>query len=368
MNPGDNISTDMNLDLLDDDLDISLEDLQPQPSTSGQQTDDDIDDKTKKPSEEETPESVAADKKDLDKGTSDKSDSSSPGGDALPQLYSSLATHLKDTGVLPSLEDTKGVTSLEQLQEAIAKEVEKNAGELQTKYKEAMEGGVETDIFVSYQKTKNQLDSITDEVLSSQDDRAVNLRFNIIAQDFINKGHTKEEASKLAKRSVDLAEDVEDAKSALQKLKDFNEARLSKAQEEASKRVEREQSEIKKFIDSTDEIFKGIKLSKNIKDKLYDQMVKTVGSTEDNKPLNEYTKAYKEDPVKFQVIQNYLFMLTKGFTDFSKINTAATKTVSREIDDVLKSTGSAFFQGGQFQQGPDKNSTFNIGDGFDIDV
>ena len=68
------------------------------------------------------------------------------------------------------------------MQEAIAKEVEKNAGELQTKYKEAMESGVETDTFVSYQKTKSQLDSITDEVLGSQDDRAVNLRFNIIAQ------------------------------------------------------------------------------------------------------------------------------------------------------------------------------------------
>lgn len=364
---GENTFTnDLDLGGLEDDFTISMDEIVGSQTTETSTAETDADNNI--PSEKQIASERVAEEDDLDEVTLGESSSSSPADDSkLSELYSSLATDFKESGVLPNLDEEIKITSAEELRQAIADEIKRSSGELQSKYKEAMEGGVPKDSFVEYQNMKNQLDAITDEVLSAEDDRAINLRFNIIAQDFINKGHSKEEASKFAKRSVDLGEDLADAKSSLEKLKTFNEAKFEKSKEEAANRVEKEQSDIKKFIESQEEIFKGIKLTKNVRDKLYEQITKTVGSN-DNQPLNEYAKAYQEDPVKFQVIQNYLFMMTKGFTDFSKLSSAATKQVSKKIDDVLKSTGSAFFQGGSSQPIKDTETSFNIGDGFDIDA
>lgn len=360
---------DLNLGGLDDDLDINFDDITTTASEKGE-VEDEKEKIKENISEKVTPSENVANKDDLDNNGTPEGTSTSPDdNEQLSKLYSSLATHLHDKGVLPNLnlEDAK-IDSIESLEEAIKAEVEKNAGELQSKFKEAMESGMSKDSFVVYQKTKEQLDAITEDVLQAEDDRAVNLRFNIIAQDFLNKGFSKEEASRQTRRIVELGEDVEEAKSALGRLKDSNEKSFEESKLETEKRIQQEQADIKKFIDNTDELFKGIKLTKNVKDKLYDQMVNVVDSNEDDKPLNEYGKAYKEDPVKFQVMQNYFYMLTKGFTDFSKINQAATTRVSKEIDDVLKTTGSSFFQNGQVLEQPDNNTTFSIGDGFDIDV
>lgn len=358
-----NYTQDLTLEGLDDDLNITMDDINSEENLKDLENKNNISEENKNSLEN------VAGKDDLDKGTLEKSGkSTSPAGiDKLPELYSSLASHFKKEGVLPNLADDVEIKTAQDLQKAIANEISKNAGELQAEYKKAMEEGVPKDSLIAYQQQKQQLNAITDEVLEADDERAINLRFNIIAQDFLNKGFSKEEASRNAKRSVDLGEDLADAKVALERLKESNENNYLKSKEEAQQVIEEDQKKIKKFIDSTEEIFKGIKLNPIIKEKLYNQMVTTVAS-KDDKPLNEYAKAYNEDPVKFQVMQNYMFMLTKGYTDFSKINGAATTKVSKEIDEILKTTGTSFLENGLFNAGTDINSKFSIGDEFDIDA
>lgn len=359
-------TSDLTLEGLNDDLDITIEDvLSPEITTTKTSTEDDSVVTNTTSEENKSPESVAED--DLDKGTPEtESDSTSPGDDEnLSQLYSSLATHFKKEGVLPSLENESEIKSVKDMQKAIQTEINNAKSESQKVFDEAMKEGVPKDSIIAYEKQRQQLDSLTDDVLEADDERATNLRFNIIAQDFLNKGFSKEEAAKQAKRSVDLGEDLSDSKLALTRLKDFNEQGFEKAKVESKQKVETEQNEIKKFIDSTDEILKGVKLTKNVRDKLYNQMVNVI-SSENDKPLNEYAKSYKEDPVRFQVMQNYMYMITKGYSDFSKINSVATSAVSKGIDDILKNTGTSFLENGSLGQSRDTNSSFSIGDDFDI--
>lgn len=370
------LNSDLSLDSLTDDLSINVEDLgSPQKTTSSLEQPLDgssqnignqntLENTT---SEEGTPESVAG--KEGDDKTPEVSSSSSPGN--LSQIYSSFATSLVDKGVLSNLnlEETK-VESLDDLQEAIQNQINSSVGDLEREYMEAMKGGVDKDAFVSYQRTKNQLDNINEDVLRSEDERALSLRRNIIGQDFLNRGFTKEEAIEYANRSVDLGRDVNDAVQALAKLKAHNEETFAQHKRDEAKKTEETHNDIRKYIDSTSEIFKGLKLSKAIKDRLYNQIINPVGTGKTGAPVNQYAAEYEKDPVKFQVMQNYLYMVTKGFTDFSKLSNIATTKVSREMDELLKGSAPNFFENsaGSNIGLQDSNSTFNIGDGLSIDI
>lgn len=371
---GDN--TDLNDDLsigsLTDDLEISMEDFtNPTDTTSSlaDSLDDDLTIQKNKPSEDgnANPENVAVGDngkpQDLDK----PSGSSSPGD--LSQYYSSFADHLVKEGVLPdlNLKENK-VENIDQLQEAIQNQINSKISDSQKAFEKAMQDGVPKDAFSQYQRTKSQLDSITTEMITSEDDRSINLRKNIIGQDFLNRGFTKEEAIKYAQRSIDLGEDVADASSAIERLKTFNNESFEKSRLEAEQEKDKVHTDIKQFIETTPEILKGLKLSKNVKDKLYDQIIKPAGTNENGDTVNAYTEAYSKEPVKFQVMQNYLYMITKGFTDFSKLTDVATTNASRGLDDLMKNTNPAFFQTSGNGLGlEDTESKFTLGDGLMLD-
>ena len=94
-----------------------------------------------------------------------------------------------------------------------------------------------------------------------------------------------------------------------------------------------------------------------------------VGRDENGKPINAFYKAYNEDPIKNQVIQNYLFMATKGYTDFSKINNVATSNVSKQIDEVLRNNGASFLEnGGVNFNNRSEESTFSLGGDLKLDI
>lgn len=370
------LNDNLSLDSLTDDLSISMDDLESplkQTSSLEQSLDNEgsnqnIDQNNNNlSSEEDTPESVAG-KEGNDK-TPEVSSSSSPGN--LSQIYSSFATSLVDKGVLSNLDlSEKKVESLEDLQNAIQEQINRSVGDLEKEYMEAMRGGVDKDAFVNYQRTKNQLDNIKEEMIRSEDDRAIALRRNIIGQDFLNRGFSKAEAIDYANRSVDLGQDVNDAIQALSRLKAHNEQTFSEHKENERLETEKTHGDIKKYIDSTGEVFKGLKLSKAVKDRLYKQIIDPVGTGKSGKPVNQFAAEYEKDPIKFQVMQNYLYMVTKGFTDFSKLTNVATTQASRQMDELLKNSNPNFLensQGGNIGL-QDNNSTFSIGDEFSIDA
>ena len=322
-----------------------------------------------KPSEEEktTPETVA-EEQGKDKTLEGTVNSSSPG---LSKIYSSLATHLSKEGVLSNLDIEKtNIEDADALSQAINSEIESRVGSVQSAYKKAMEAGVPQDEYVQYERMKTQLDGITDDAIESEVESAIDLRKNIIGQDFLNRGFSKEEALKYAQRSIDLGEDVNDAKASIVRLREHNQKQYDNAIKSKQDEEAAVHTNIKKFIETTDEVIKGVKISQNIKDKLFDQIVTPVGNNENGKPINAYHNAYEKDPVKFQVIQNYLYMVTNGYTDFSKVNNAAASQVSKGLDDLLKSNSQSLIPGGQVDFNiQDSESTFSLGgEDFKLDV
>ena len=146
-------------------------------------------------------------------GTPDAKTSSPSAGNDLSAIYSSVATHLHETGVLPSLNEESKIENADDLQVAIQAEITNGLEETARQYKEAMQRGEPEDAYVKYQRQQEQLTDITEDVLTAADNN--DLRFKINAQDFLNRGFNVEEAKKFAQRSQDLGEDANDARGAL---------------------------------------------------------------------------------------------------------------------------------------------------------
>ena len=358
-----------NLSGLGDDLSLDLDD---QFLEIKDPPEEDIDDKEKNNSSdspEKEKESVASEE-DKVNTHAEEGQSSSPQADdeTLSAIYSSLAEHVHDAGVLPSLnlEETP-IKNADDLAKAVQREIDNSLDEIHKNYNDAMKAGVSQDDYAVYQQTMQQLDSINDEVLGKEEN--ANLRMEIIARDFINKGFDENTAIKYAKRSIDLNEDIIDAKAALERLKENTKSQYQSRLDEAKKKEEKALDDIKSFIDKTDEVIKGVKISKLAKDKLYSQITTPVTRSADGKPVNAYARDYVKDPVKMRVMSEYLYMITNGYTDFSTINKSVETRVSKSLDNLLKNNGAGFLGGGGVNfDNKDNNSQFSLGDGLELDV
>lgn len=287
----------------------------------------------------------------------------------MSQIYSSLATHFRDSGVLSSLnlEETP-INSIEDLQAALEKEISSKLTDKQKEYEELRTKGVPTEKYLQYQAQLDNLETITPEAIASDDDKAVKLRFNIIAQNFLNRGFEQEEAMKYARTSVDLGEDKQDAAKALQDIKTHIKTKFDTEIANLAAEEQKVNTNIKEFIDNKSELVKGIKITAPTKEKLFKQMTTATSRDENGNPLSEYGRALKEDPVKMQVLTEYLFMVTKGFSDFSKFTNTIESKKTREIDEILKNNGSALLQGGAVNlNNSDANSSF-LSDDFKLDI
>lgn len=311
-------------------------------------------------------ESVADDGKTPDdKVEVQKNTTTSPSDDKMHQIYSSFAQHFKDAGVLSNIDlEENPIKSAEDFQNAIDKEVESRLNENQRAYKEAMDAGVAKDEFVNYNNQMQQLNSITEEDLSKEDSQK--LRMQLIATDFINKGFDKDRALSYAQRSIETGKDVEDSKKALEDIKAFTKQSFEDIKNQKLESKNNSLKEIETFINSNDEIFKGLNIEKSDKEKLFKQISTPVAKSKTGNPINAYTKAFLENPTKMRVATEYLFYLTKGFSDFSKINQNISTKTTKSLDEILKSS-SEIILGGIGDQSNKSNSSF-LTDDYEIDV
>jgi hypothetical protein len=75
--------------------------------------------------------------------------------------------------------------------------------------------GVEPDEVRKYESTINYLQGITEDVIADETSKGETLRKQLIFQDFLNRGYSKERATREVKKSFDSGSDIEDAKEAL---------------------------------------------------------------------------------------------------------------------------------------------------------
>tara|TARA_R110000822_G_scaffold82509_3_gene195151 strand:- start:513 stop:1640 length:1128 start_codon:yes stop_codon:yes gene_type:complete len=294
--------------------------------------------KDKDPSiEEEIPGKVDVDED--DEGTDDNASASTQ-----PNAYSSFAKYLAEEGVLASfdLENDK-IETAEDLKKFISEQIKQSEysdlTEEQKQYLNAVRSGVDSQDYAQKQSVINQLKSVTPELLEENQE----LRRNLIAADFEGKGLTREKAQKLAQRSIDIGEDIEDAKEALQGLTLAEEAKMQQEietkQTQAKANLEKQNEDLekfKKFVYDSKEIIPGVKINNKIAEAVIKQALEPVEKLPNGTQVNAVYKARNEDPIGFEAKLNYLFYVTKGFSDFSKIATSQKSRATKELDDFVK--------------------------------
>lgn len=271
------------------------------------------------------------------------------GNDTSPNLYSSVAAILQEQGLLPSLDlESNKINSVDDLVSAFVKErdtlvQEQIKAKLGEQGAEALEAGLSVDEFEQYQNELQTVNSITDDKIKGD----IELSKKIIYQDFINQGMSEDKALRTLKRIIDLGDDViiEDAIESMSNIKEFTvnkfeqvKAKRKQAIEaEKNAEIEREKS-IKKSIYDKDEFVKGIKVNKNIKDKIYSNMTQIVGTDPNGRPENSFMKDRREQGVDFDAKLYYFYTITDGFTDFSKLTSKAKSTATKDLEEAFRKT------------------------------
>tara|TARA_R110000822_G_scaffold63583_6_gene156102 strand:- start:4230 stop:5381 length:1152 start_codon:yes stop_codon:yes gene_type:complete len=338
--------------------------------TTPASTDEKKDDKNKNTDGEDPildPESVASQSKDKNQVQAGKtadgkegSDSSSPKLNETEQLYSNLAAEFKSKGILPELEDTSSIKSMEDIEEAIKKQVESRLTSRQKKIEEAQQVGAPIEEVTQKVNVINKLKAVTPEYL--KDDNNVKFRLTAIAQDFIEKGYDETRATAMAQRSVDAGTDVEDAEFALASLIQSEESSLQTILTAAKNDEQDSLKDIKEYIADTPEVIPGIALTDSQKDELYNQITTDLGNKE-----SKFVKAQKADPIGSRIKLETLFFLTKGLTDFSIFGNKAETKISNNIENLLR--GANFTEAGSVDtSSQDNNSNFKLSDLKDFDI
>ena len=299
----------------------------------------------------EEPGSVGSEKVDT-QGKEDTTSKEDIGTSSKTNFYSSIASALKEEGILSALdEDTLSkIKTPEDFAEAMESELKAKLDERQKRIDEALQVGLEPDEIRKYEGTINYLNTITEDVILDESTEGEKLRKQLIFQDFLNRGFSKERAQRETQKSINSGSDVEDAKEALASNKDYFRKEYegliaeAKAEEEADKaRIKKEAEDLKKSILEEKEIFKGLELDKTTKERVYNSISKPVYKDPDTgEYLTAIQKYEKDNRQDFLKKLGLLFTMTDGFTNLDKlVKTNVTKQVKkslRELEHTINTT------------------------------
>lgn len=312
-----------------------------------------VDEKENEPAEEEqeeekpdTSEKVGEEEESEENAISQKSDGSSP------NILSSIASALKKDGIFPDFtdEEISSVNSPDDFAELVEKAVTQRMDERVRRIEKALGNGVEPNDVKRYEQTLDYLGGITEEALSAEGEDGDNLRKQLIYNDLINRGYTKEKAQKELEKSFRSGSDIEDAKDALDALNKFYKNGYEKLQKDAEEKSEafrqaqKKQSEDFKKMILEDEVKLGeTKLDRRTKQKVYDAVSKPVyKDPETGQLLTAVQKFQKENPLEFLKQLGMWFVLTDGGKDtegFTKEQLRAEKNKGiRELERKINSS------------------------------
>ena len=268
---------------------------------------------------------------------------SSSSQSALP----SLALVLQEAGVFSSLteEDLKDVQSVEDIVKAVEKQIKANEladlSDEDKAYIEARRNGVSHTEFIQTKSNSEQYEKLSDELIEKNEQ----LQFELIRRSFLIKGIDEKTAYKLATKSVEDEDAINEAIEARDTLVEYEnnilQEKVTKAKERADAILNTEKTKLdslKSKINENSEILPGVKVNSQTKDKIFNSMTTPVKS-KDNKLQNEVMDLYSSD-AEYKMKVHALHILTKGFTDFSKFKNAAKSSAVKELEDKLAQTGS----------------------------
>lgn len=300
--------------------------------------------------EDKAPESVGSGKD--NEGKEDTAPDNDADGTSPNNFYSSIANACAVDGIFPNLDDEtiKKAVDAESFSNLIEAEINARFDEKQKRISQALENGVEPNDIKKYESTINYINTITDAAIAEESEKGEQLRYNLIYQDFINKGMTPDKAKKFADRTVDAGTDVEDAKEALLSNKEFFTGAYNKMLQEAQQKADEEKAEreknakeLEKTLMKDKQLFGDMEISNDIRKKAFDSVSKPVyKDPETGDYMTAIQKYESEHRAEFLKYTGLIFAMTNGFKDFDsfakgKVKKEVKKGL-RELEQTLNNT------------------------------
>lgn len=327
----------------------------------------------------DTPESVGSGKE----NTEEKEDTTPKGDGTSPKnFYSSIAKALKEEGIFPDLDDDglSKVKDPEDFRDLIDQQIKAGLDEKQKRIDEALSAGVEPTEIKKYENTIDFLDSIKEENISDEGDKGEKLRKDLIYQDFINRGYSKERAAREVQKSFNAGTDIDDAKEALKSNIDFFKDKYDELVNEAKSEAEQEEKERKEqaeklkssILDSKD-VFGDLSIDKSTRQKIYDNIAKPIyKDPETGEYLTAIQKYEMENRTDFLKNIGLLFTLTDGFKSLdSLVKGKVKKEVKkglRELEHTINNTARTSDGNLKFVSGVDEDPESFIGKDWNLDI
>lgn len=373
-------------------VDDEVQDTSPEDEVTPDQEDGKEDKKNKEKDEETTevidvdnlftdePESVGSGK-DNTKGkedTSSREDSTSP----QKTIYSSIAKALKEEGIFPDLDDEvlSKVKEPEDFRDLVEQQIKAGLEERQKRIDDALNYGIEPTEIKRYENTLNFLDSVKEENITDESDKGEELRKNLIFQDFINRGYSRERATREVQKSFNAGTDIEDAKEALKsnteyfkgKYNDLIEDAKLEAQKEEENRKE-QANKLKESILNEKNILGDLSIDKPTRQKIYDNISKPIyKDPETGEYYTAIQKYEKDNRVDFLKYLGLIFTLTDGFKSLDGLVKGKVKKEVknglRDLEHAINNTARNSDGNLKFVSGVDEDPESFIGKGWKIDV
>lgn len=310
----------------------------------------------------------------------EKEDTGSSEGSTSPKFYSSIAKAFAEEGIFPDL-DKEAISKIETPEDfrtLVEDQIKAGLDERYKRIDDALNAGVEPTAIRRYEDTINYLNSINDDALMSETDEGEKLRKQLIYQDFINRGYSRERASKEVEKSLNGGTDIDDAREALKGNKEFFKFSYDRAVKEAREEEEKELEERKKQAEElknsilTDKkVFGDIEVDKVTRKKIYDNIVKPIYKDPETGDLLTAIQKYEvENRVDFIKNLGLIFTLTDGFKTLDglvkgKVRKEVKKGF-RELENTLNNTARTSDGNLNYASGVDSESF--IGKGWTIDA
>lgn len=289
--------------------------------------------------EEETPESVGSGK-DKEGKEDTVTDEGSDGTSPNDNFYSSIANALAVDGIFPNLDDetVKKAVDAETFSDLIEAEVNARFDEKQQRISKALENGVEPTDIKKYESTLDYINKITDADIAEESEKGEQLRYNLIYQDFLNKGMSADKAKKYTDRTINAGTDVEDAKEALQSNKEYFSGEYNRLLQEAQQQADEDKAERSKQAKQLQtsllkdkNLFGDMEISNDVRKKAFETVSKPVYRDPETgdylTALQKYEIEHRADFLKYTGL---IFAMTNGFKDFDSFAKGKVKKEMRK--------------------------------------
>lgn len=266
--------------------------------------------------------------------------------DAEPTIYSGIVDLVKEEAGLFSSFDAGKITDASQLVEAIKSEIVEGVEDYKNSLPEELkyivdnyEEGVSLRDLIELQSNEVELYSITEEDLQDKE-----LQKRVYAQYL--KSTTKFSDSKIEKeinKLDDLDELGDESINALEELKELSREERerivaeSKQAKIAYEQQQREQFEnLKKDVESTEEVIPGVRLNQKEQSILFRQMTTPVAYDRQGNPISKVQEIRAKDPVAFEKTLNYLVMKGVFEKDYSLFKAVEAKGKTKAVTELEK--------------------------------